>query len=452
VREAVIILGPVPAWSEEAIALVRQKFPQLQIARCNEKASLRAEVEKHDVTMVICQGETDADLSESFLFLKTIHEYLERGTVVFGIYTNRISNPNLQAFEKRKLIRRFSPWSTTRAIPLHLETALLDLKRAFARHQKTKPTEGRKETSAVVDLAPNDIILISDQEEDLLLCTAVAKKLGCGFHLFTQISQDLQKLLNHYPDAVVFWDVEHESASVLPILLKSAKSHPIFAISDQPAPPRDISIHNLTRKNDLASQIIYSHLVENVLSECPMSLNGFFTAGSRKNIQLTSSDHRGPALVAMRKFLSSEGLSSRLGNLVEQACDELLLNAIYHAPVDKKGVHYQAAKDKNFVYPFRKVEEVTVSLMSNEHYFGISVTDSFGSLYLKQVLDYLTQEQKPNEPHLGLFKIIDSGFSLLLNVIPGQLTEAMLFFPKAASHKEFKSGFRFLSLRSGKAT
>ena len=67
----------------------------------------------------------------------------------------------------------------------------------------------------------------------------------------------------------------------------------------------------------------------------------------------------------MRKFLSDEGMSPRLGNLVDQACDELLLNAIYHAPVDKKGTHYQESKDKSFAYPFRKAEEVTISLMSN---------------------------------------------------------------------------------------
>lgn len=490
-KEAVVILGSVSVWNEEVVGLIRQKFPKLQFAFASDKATLRAEVEKFDVSMVICQGETDADLSESFLYIKAIYEFLDRGTAIFGIYTNRVSNPSLQVFEKRKLLRRYSPWSTVRAIPLHLESALLDLRRAHARYQKaiqrggaaeplpdlhsprepiavvddTVEEEVKHETKPAapeaprrVDSAFDDIVLISTKIEDLLLCTTIAKRLGANFHLFTQASHDIQKFLANYPDAAVFWDVDYESINVIPMLLRSAKPYHVFSISDQPTirqpflsqVVRDLSLHSIIRRNDGAAQTVYAHLTENIFNEIPLGLSSFFTAGSRRNIQLTSSDHRSPALAAMRKFLTHGGMSPRLGNLVEQACDELLLNAIYHAPVDHSGRHYQANKDKSQIFAMQKSEEVTISLMSNEHYFGICVIDNFGSLNAKQVLENLTKNQTEGSVQLGLFKILDSGFSLLLNVIPGQLTEAMIFFPKAASHKEFKSGFRFFSLRSGK--
>lgn len=505
-QEAVIILGSVPVWNEEVVGLVRQRFPKLQFVFCSDKAALRTEVEKYDVTMVISQGETDADLTESFLYIKSIYEYLDRGTSTFGIYTNRVSNPSLQVFEKRKLLRRYSPWVTPKSIPQHLDLALLEMRRAVIRLRRAQGKDGASEplpdlmsplepseTIAVVDdtveeevkpevkpAAPeaprrvdsafDNIVLISNKSDDLTICLSIAKKLGCNFHLFNQVSPDIHKFLTHHPESVIFWDVEYESLKVIPLLLISAAPYHVFGLSNQPTTRlsflsqlvRDLSLHSLVRRTDAAAIGVYAHLAENVFNEVPLGLSGFFSHGPRRNILLTNSSHRAPALSAMKKFLTQEGMAPRLGNLVEQACDELLLNAIYQAPRDKAGIHYQQAREKSVPFSMIKMEEVTLSLLSNDLYFGFCVTDYFGSIDLKKVLENLSQDASQGvkvdatsgavHHSLGLSKILDSGFSLLINVIPGQLTEAMIFFPKTTSYKEFKSGFRFFSLRSGKST
>jgi hypothetical protein len=47
---------------------------------------------------------------------------------------------------------------------------------------------------------------------------------------------------------------------------------------------------------------------------------------------------------------------------------------------------------------------------------------------------------------LGLHGIHQAGLSLLFASAPGERTEVMIFFSMLASYKDFRSGFRFLSV------
>jgi hypothetical protein len=149
--------------------------------------------------------------------------------------------------------------------------------------------------------------------------------------------------------------------------------------------------------------------------------------------------------------LEKNGLTPRLSNQVAQETDELLLNAIFDAPVDEEGAHYRKKLERNAQFPLDKKEEVILSVMSNHRFLGVSIKDQFGSLDLGKLIpslhrNYRTDGYQPNEgAGLGLNKVVESGFSLFLVSLAGESTEAMLFFPCSKNHAEFKSKFRFLS-------
>ena len=102
-------------------------------------------------------------------------------------------------------------------------------------------------------------------------------------------------------------------------------------------------------------------------------------------------------------------------------------------------------------------EHVSVELAETEDYIGICVADKFGSLKKSLVLKFLGKDYQSTEyvprtddpgAGLGILGIIQSGLSLLFVSKPGVRTEVMLFFPRSPNYKQFKMGFRFVSLLS----
>ncbi len=49
---------------------------------------------------------------------------------------------------------------------------------------------------------------------------------------------------------------------------------------------------------------------------------------------------------------------------------------------------------------------------------------------------------------LGLLGTLHAGLSLLFIVKPGVRSDVMIFFPRTKSYKDFREGFRFLSINA----
>ena len=152
--------------------------------------------------------------------------------------------------------------------------------------------------------------------------------------------------------------------------------------------------------------------------------------------------------------MSKLSINDRVAAKVAQATDELLMNAIFDAATDRDGKHTRHLLDRKARFDFAGREQVDLEAASCDEYLGICVTDYFGSLGIESVMmclgqHYHDQDYKPRKTGpgagLGIYGIIESGLSLVFVSEPLKRTDVLLFFPRADSFKEFKSGFRFSS-------
>lgn len=134
-------------------------------------------------------------------------------------------------------------------------------------------------------------------------------------------------------------------------------------------------------------------------------------------------------------FAEENRLGQYIAKLVFGITEELLMNAIYDAPV-AGGKHHYGELPRTTSIELQPSEYSTLSFGCDGSVFGIAVTDPFGSLRRDKLFQYLKKvlrrgdsanliDTKKGGAGLGLFKILYSSHSLIVNVQPQRYTEVM---------------------------
>ena len=134
-------------------------------------------------------------------------------------------------------------------------------------------------------------------------------------------------------------------------------------------------------------------------------------------------------------FAEDNRLGQYTSKLVFGITEELLMNAIYDAPVAGGKLHY-AELPRSSAIVLQEAEYGRLSFGCDGSVFAIAVTDPFGALtrdklfqYLKKVLRRTDSanliDTKKGGAGLGLFKILYSSHALICNVRPQVETEVM---------------------------
>jgi hypothetical protein len=113
-----------------------------------------------------------------------------------------------------------------------------------------------------------------------------------------------------------------------------------------------------------------------------------------------------------------------------------MMNALYHAPVDKEGKELYRDKTLKELVQLPEVPAIEVQYGSTGRYFGISVRDGGGSLTRERAMQYLLKarsstpemEQKAGGAGLGLVSVLRSVSKLVFNLEPGTSTEVVGLF------------------------
>lgn len=154
-----------------------------------------------------------------------------------------------------------------------------------------------------------------------------------------------------------------------------------------------------------------------------------------KELIVKGSSDREAFNTMVMNFAEENRLGQYMAKLVFGITEELLMNAIYDAPV-AGGRHHYGELPRTTSVELRPNEYSTLYFGCDGSVFGISVADPFGALtrpklfqYLKKVLRRTDSsnliDTKKGGAGLGLFKILYSSHSLICNVTPGQRTEVM---------------------------
>ncbi len=145
-------------------------------------------------------------------------------------------------------------------------------------------------------------------------------------------------------------------------------------------------------------------------------------------------------MAQVSRFVEQAGASRSYRESIEQCMDEMLMNALYDAPVDAHGNHIFAEVPTRARIALRSEHTVVVQYGYDGKQFAVSVRDGFGSLDRHTVLRYLHKglhaeqqvERKAGGAGLGLYLMTNSATAVAFTILPGIATEAVCIFDLAA--------------------
>jgi hypothetical protein len=144
--------------------------------------------------------------------------------------------------------------------------------------------------------------------------------------------------------------------------------------------------------------------------------------------------------------------SERVAQTVANAVDELLLNAVFNAPIR------ESSQEKSNA-PAEQTAQASIQMQiaSEENYIAVAIIDKQGLFNRALAFKHLSstyettsaqEEDSSRIDGLGLSLILRSGASLRFLCSPGNFTEVSLLFKKTHRLLEFRSQFQFVSFVS----
>jgi anti-sigma regulatory factor (Ser/Thr protein kinase) len=145
------------------------------------------------------------------------------------------------------------------------------------------------------------------------------------------------------------------------------------------------------------------------------------------------------AVQSLGEFAAQNGLSRRAVAALEQAVDELLLNALFDAPCDDRGQprYLVQSPRERLAIVARPGEEAEVRFAADDRRVVVAVRDPFGALRRSTVLRYFRRcalaqqarqsplEQKTGGSGVGLFLVLSTASELLFRLHAGHSTDVV---------------------------
>lgn len=145
--------------------------------------------------------------------------------------------------------------------------------------------------------------------------------------------------------------------------------------------------------------------------------------------RVTSTAHRDVVVGKVQRFVSRLGMPGRLGEIFGEMTHELLMNAIFDAPVDAGGQPKYAADRKAHV-ELLETEQPQVRVASDGSYMVVQVIDHFGRLERPHVFGALERTLASGEMDasyggagLGMAICHNATIAMFFDVIRGRSTE-----------------------------
>jgi hypothetical protein len=151
-------------------------------------------------------------------------------------------------------------------------------------------------------------------------------------------------------------------------------------------------------------------------------------------------------IAQLSEFAASMGVRRKYREAIEQCADEMLMNALYDAPVDSEGKAIFADVPTRTRISLRMEQKAVVQYACDGDTFTMSVRDSFGTIDRDTVVRYLHKclhseqqiDRKTGGAGLGLYIIANTTTLFAFNVLPGVATECLVTFDLTAPKVQLK--------------
>ncbi|MCD6498186.1 MAG: hypothetical protein J7M25_07825 [Deltaproteobacteria bacterium] len=184
-----------------------------------------------------------------------------------------------------------------------------------------------------------------------------------------------------------------------------------------------------------------------LLSHDIFGLEKYLTWGTvAHEATIATYDEKRAAVQKIADFAQSVGIRRHAISRIEVVADELLMNALYDAPVLAQGAS-RADLMKRAIPGGGAVgsESVLLRYACDGRFLALSVQDSYGQLRKNKVLDQLVRAseekgQPLRDPNLGaglgLYFVMQSVSRFVANVKPGETTEVICLFDLRKNAKD----------------
>ncbi len=156
--------------------------------------------------------------------------------------------------------------------------------------------------------------------------------------------------------------------------------------------------------------------------------------------RLRDFEGRGKAIQTVLDFAENAKMRRQVRSAIGQVCEELLMNALYDAPVDDDGRPIFAEVDPHDRTTMRTPRPVSIRYAATEDMFAVAVRDRFGRLAKNTILAYIEKcikspnqiDRKTYGAGLGLYLVANAAATYVVNVAYGIATEVVCTFDRGA--------------------
>jgi hypothetical protein len=154
---------------------------------------------------------------------------------------------------------------------------------------------------------------------------------------------------------------------------------------------------------------------------------------------------RDAAVGRVQKFIEKLGVPKRVGEMFGELAHEMLMNAMYDAPVDSEGKP-RFAHDRKAAITLEDRIAPTLRVASDGARLGLQVSDPFGRLQRKHVFAGLARglkggqmDQSHGGAGLGMTVCHNNSIAMFYDVSRGQKTEVTALFDLDLNLREFRT-------------
>ncbi|HEY2744500.1 MAG TPA: PEGA domain-containing protein [Polyangia bacterium] len=162
-------------------------------------------------------------------------------------------------------------------------------------------------------------------------------------------------------------------------------------------------------------------------------------------------NEKSAAIAAIGDFAQAMGVRRKYREQIDQCIDEMLMNALYDAPVDDEGKPLFADVPVRERVLMRADEKALVQYGCDGERFTVSVRDAFGTLRKETILWYLDKclhatsmggeqiDRKAGGAGLGLYLICNSASEVGFHIFAGSATEVICSFDLSAARAQLRA-------------
>lgn len=269
---------------------------------------------------------------------------------------------------------------------------------------------------------------------------------GVELEMVSTIEEGIKRIQATSYDLVVF-DAEMLELGNL-ARAKNPKVGTVLMTSDSipsylPALKRLSSIPHIVSRDEADRTFTVKNIVTTVtkvLSRDFFGLEKYLSWGADVQSKPVYSSKTRPDLIAdVDQYFEKLGVRRANRDRVRIVLEEMLMNAIYDAPVDKNGKSLYNHMPRTQELMLRPEEQGTVRWATDGMLIAVSVQDPFGSLKGSVILKYLesnysgaadgmNEKEGKGGAGRGLHQIVENADLVVFNVDPGKKTEAIALF------------------------